>query len=221
MQWPPSPDYEKRLRALQMARRVFDALFEECHRLVNLSKMYDGLFIDHRRPGQLTYRGPSKRHLLAKSGVSFWNLASKCMYLQWHLQSSRLADPARTMGRDNLSVHQMNERLAACDRLTAPIKKLAAAIDDYAKHTRPVRHRLGAHNDLDTHLDEPELGAHSDAVMAQFFRDLNGYTDHVGRALGRFRGKLGYVQTGNADDLLRVLEAGLSALKAKRETRRK
>ena len=126
-------------------------------------------------------------------------------------QVSRLTDPPRSMGRDNLTVEHVNSLLSAEGKLTPAIAAASEDLANYRALIRDARNRIISHADRQTAFDNIPLGEHTQADVAKFFQSLYSYVDEVGRAIDV--GPLDFRSTsgpGDVLDLLRYLKRGVS-----------
>lgn len=142
-----------------------------------LRNCYNTYFILYES-GELT-----DRKLYKAGGLFFDDLNT--VYIEYiYLSISRLTDPDRSSGRENLSVLNLNKQLIAVELMTEDIQKFSEPLQDFGNSISGVRNRLIAHNDRETHLKDLKLGETSRDAVVEFFDYLQLYCDEVGRATG-------------------------------------
>jgi AbiU2 len=129
--------------------------------------------------------GDGVRTILGKSAIHFFvDLQFILQEYTW-LQAAKLADPARTKGRENLTIAYLHEAMAAAGiAVSAEAKRHADAIYRYLDLLKPTRNRYLAHLDKDTVLNGQELGGHTEQQMYAFVVSLQAYCDEIGRSVG-------------------------------------
>ena len=125
----------------------------------------------------------------------------------WIMVVCRLTDPAKSFGRENLTVANLVESLESLHLLTDEIKKRSAGLQRYRNLLNDARNRVISHADKATFLQPELLGQHQEHQVTDFLDDLQEFNDLVGLALGEgpldFRGTSG---PGDAYDLIRILK---------------
>jgi hypothetical protein len=138
--------------------------------------------------------------------VIFFGDLNRILQEYCYLQVCKITDPAKTMGRANLTVEAVNNALGAAGLMTPEIKQYATAMMRYRSFIKEPRNRLISHLDAKTVLKGAEIGGHDAHEVTIFFEAMQNYCDEVGRAVGEgpldFRWSAG---AGDTLDLLRVL----------------
>lgn len=128
------------------------------------------------------------------------------------LQICKLTDPARSFGRENLTVKHINKLLEKENKLTSEISQAADGIASYRDLIEDSRNKIISHADKDAMLTGGTLGEHQREDVNHFFECLYSYVDEVGNAIGvgplDFRSTYG---SGDVLDLLRHLKTGLTS----------
>lgn len=146
--------------------------------------------------------------VLKRTAPLFFTDLNLILVEYWFMVASRITDPARTMGRENLTVRNLLEDLRDQDASTPEIEAAAAALQGYRSLIEGARNRLVSHADKAAFLAKASLGGHSEAALLQFLHDLQIFNDLVGNAVGE--GPLdisGTSGSGDAYDLIRALKS--------------
>lgn len=128
------------------------------------------------------------------------------------LQICRLTDPARSCGRENLTVNRINEMLKDEKKLTLEISQASNGIASYRDLIVASRNKIISHADKSAVLKGAALGGHQQEDVSLFFKCLYHYVDEVGNTIGV--GPLDFSSTygsGDVLDLIRYLKAGLTS----------
>ena len=151
--------------------------------------------------------GPETERLLQESAGLFFGDLNTMMQEYAILVVCRLTGPAESFGKANLSTQRFTALMRQRGCLTPEIERLDARLTAYGELLKPARDKIIAHSDLEVHIDDVALGAHSEEVMVEFFENLQAYFDAVGNAVGV--GPLDFQHTpgpGDVIDLVRKLE---------------
>lgn len=152
--------------------------------------------------------------VLKKSAAWFFHDINHMMQEYIILLVCRLTDPPETSGKANLTIQRMNELLHENNCFSEEIENLSDGIMNYRNLLQPIRNKIIAHNDRNTHVFESSLGGHTEEEMMNFFdHDLQGYFDAVGIAIDI--GPLDFRATpaeGDVLDLIRTLKKGLGII---------
>ena len=133
------------------------------------------------------------------------------------LQIAKLTDPSASVGRENLTIPNLNDRLKAEGLWTQEIDDLSAELMRYRDLINLSRNRLIAHSDKATIVSGLIVGAHADHEPDLFFRNLNVYTDVVARQVGE--DALSYAAMpgpGDVLDLIKLLRDARRAMAGSR-----
>ena len=145
--------------------------------------------------------------MLRRVAPLFFEDLNSILQEYFFLQVRKITDPAKTMGRDNLTVQNINEDLVSAGLMTQEILTLSKRILAYRNIVSNISNRVVAHADKETAFRPDFVGAHSERELESFMADMHSYTDAVGIALGV--GPLDYrTQAGPGDvlDLVRALK---------------
>ena len=151
--------------------------------------------------------GPETERILRESAGLFFADLNTIMQEYAVLLVCRLTGPAESFGKANLSTQRFTNLMRDSGCLTPEIERLDAALREYGRLLKPARNKIIAHSDLEVHVDDIALGAHSEEVMVEFFENVQAYFDAVGNAVGI--GALDFRNTpgsGDVIDLVRKLE---------------
>lgn len=155
--------------------------------------------------------GEDTENLMMATAPHFFHDLNLLLIEYCLLQICRLTDPARSFGRDNLTVHHINEMLENEKMLTDEIAKSSDGIASYRDIIVDSRNKIISHADKSALLNGGTLGEHQQEDVIQFFKCLYRYVDEVGNAVGvgplDFRSTYG---SGDVFDLIRYLKAGLT-----------
>lgn len=122
------------------------------------------------------------------------------------LQIAKLTDPPASVGRENLTIPNLNGRLKTEGLLTQEIDDFSAELIRYRELINLSRNRLIAHSDKETIASDLILGVHADYEPDLFFKNLNAYTDAVARQVGEDPLCYGAMPgPGDVLDLIRLL----------------
>lgn len=119
------------------------------------------------------------------------------------LQVCRLTDPARSAGKDNLTVEYINSLLQDEGLLTSEILDASNGLSLYRSLINDSRNWIISHADKRALLDSLPIGEHSEADISVFFENLYRYVDSVGTVVGV--GPVDFRTTSGAGDSLDLL----------------
>ena len=177
-------------------RKTFVAFRDECVWLQTCYNTFNTLFPHDK----------STDSVLRHAAPQFFAELNTVYVEYWTLIVSRLTDPPRTMGRENLTVRNLTESLGSAGLLTAEIQRLADGLQSYRALINDARNKLVSHADKAAFLSDAVIGAHGKTDVQRFVGELQVFNDRVGEVLGE--GPLDYQCTGcagDAQDLLRAL----------------
>ncbi|MGY0561183.1 AbiU2 domain-containing protein [Luteimonas sp. A277] len=150
---------------------------------------------------------PETEAALRRTASLFFGDLNSILQEYFFLQARKITDPARSYGRENLSVNDINAGLTEAGLMTPEISALSASMLSYRTLISDISNRVVAHADKATALCPGLVGAHSESELESFMSNIRAYTDAVGIALGI--GPLDYkTQAGSGDvvDLIRTLK---------------
>lgn len=150
---------------------------------------------------------PTTKHVLEESASLFFHDLSIIMHEYYFLLVCRLTGPAKSVGKDNLTIQRFTKLMDDNGCLTTEIKELNAQLIKYGEILKPARDKIIAHSDWETHTNLTALGQHTEEQTAQFFEDLQAYFDAAGIVIGV--GPLDFRYTpgpGDAIDLMMCLQ---------------
>ena len=178
-------------------RATFVAFRKECIWLRTCYDTFYALFGDNEE---------NERVLRSAAPVFFTDL--NVIFIEyWVLVVSRITDPAKSMGRENLTVQNLMGALASSGDSNPAIEATAKALQDYRALVVNGRNRIVSHADKEAFLANSVLGAHAEADLCLFLRNLQLFNDLVGETVGE--GPLDFTGTsepGDAYDLIRALK---------------
>ena len=151
--------------------------------------------------------GDETEALLRKSAAWFFTDLNRILQEYFLLQARKITDPATSLGRENLSIPNLNSKLLSEGLLSKEIEDLSAQLLDYRELIRLANNRVIAHHDKETVLAGTILGTHSANKVDSFMNNIRAYTDAVGHATGI--GPLDHktlAARGDVLDLLRQLK---------------
>ena len=151
--------------------------------------------------------GPNTTDLLQRSAANFFADLNHILVEYWVLVVSRITDPARTMGRENITVKLILEILDQLNLPTIEIQSESDGLHRYRAILNDARNRVVSHADKETFLNPALLGEHTPHDITKFLESLQKFNDLVGDALGE--GPLDFQSTygpGDVFDLLRALK---------------
>ena len=184
---------------LDQLRKDFDWFRSECIKLRNTFNVYHALYESDDEETDAALR---------QTACLFFHDLNDWLIQLLLLQIGRLTDPARTSGRENLTVCWIVEEVGKVGRLIPEIDDLGAELMRYRqRNIRDVRNKYISHNDLKAFQCRQKYGQHRKDEAYGFFENLQKFTDEVGNAIGD--GPLDYsVQAGPGDvqDLIRALK---------------
>lgn len=156
--------------------------------------------------------GRETLNLLEKTAPAFFQDLQTILIEYFRIQVCKLTDPAKTHGRDNLTVKYLNVKLTQENLLTTEIRSCAEEIIKYGDLISQSRNRIACHSDKETILANVPIGEHTQGDIDRFFENLHRYVDSVSRALGVSPLDSGSTSgPGDALDLLRYLKSGWGA----------
>ncbi len=182
--------------AIGQIKDDFDWFRSECIKLRNTYNTYLALFEG----------GTETEELLQRNAELFFTDLNEWLIQLIFIQAGRLTDPETTRGKPNLTVEHFVSKLFAEDLLDDEIEMLACKLHGYRRKILAARNKSVAHLDVSIIRRNLTLGEHLPAEATDFFKNLNEFTDAVGKAIGV--GPLDYsVQAGPGDvvDLIRLL----------------
>lgn len=180
-------------------KKEFEAFRAQCIWLRNCYNTYADLYESDTNTKEL---------LRKAAGIFFHDLNRILIEYCW-LQICKITDPPESHGRDNLTIKYFDEKvktLSLGDQTLEEIDKLSKEIHRYRTILNQGRNRVVTHLDKETIVSGKTIGEHSAQDLQDFLKNLNQYTDAVGRAIGS--GPLDYMTTpgvGDVQDLVTAL----------------
>ena len=178
-------------------QETFLAFREQCIWLQSCFDTYKALYES----------GEDAEKLMAATAPHFFHDLNLILIEYCLLQICKLTDPARSFGRENLTVKHINELLEKEKKLTSEISQASDGIASYRDLIVDSRNKIISHADKDVILKGGTIGEHEREDVNQFFKCLYSYVDEVGNAIGvgplDFRSTYG---SGDVLDLIRHLK---------------
>ena len=178
----------------------FERLRETCIELRVLSNEFKRLFSVADKP------------TLDATGPVVFQRIHYCMIEVWWLRVGRLMDPAKSSGRENLSIRNICDRLQRQFGTDPKIDRVDQAILAIWDKMKNARNKQVAHSDLEASRGDTWLGTLSEGDEDDIENSMQELCDLIGNKLGA--GPLDYRASGckgDASDLLGFLEFGLRA----------
>ncbi len=147
------------------------------------------------------------KRVLRRAAAAFFDELNVMMIEYWIMAVSRITDPPKTKGHENLTVKNLLEGLKEQKALTPEINDAATALQNYRCLIQNARNKLVSHADKEAFMAKASLGEHSEAELRKFLNDLQIFNDLVGKAIGE--GPLDFSGTsrpGDAYDLIHALK---------------
>lgn len=177
-------------------RDDFIALREQCIIIKRNFDTYNGLFFS------------GHDDLLKTVAVIFFNDIAQIFQRDWLLQVTKIMDPAKVnIGdqiRRNISIKLINTHLRKLNLLTDEMDRLSKNIFAYGQLLKPLRNRMLAHIDRESHFSKQVLGETTKDELDKFIIHQQQYCDLVGIALGE--GPLDFSGSGCSGDVYDLLE---------------
>lgn len=173
----------------------FTAFLESCIWLQNCLETFNYLYNSDKET----------EDTLRRVAPLFFEDLNSILQEYFFLQVRKITDPARTRGRDNLTIEKINEGLIQSRLMSPEILNLSARIHAYRDILSDLSNRVIAHTDKETAFRPDYVGAHSEDDLMSFMSDLHSYTDAVGVALGI--GPLDYCGQAGSGDVLDLIKA--------------
>ena len=179
--------------ALQKSFRLFR---EECIWLRCCYNTYHGLYES----------GSEVTDILSSVAKIFFGDLNRILIEYCWLQICKITDPAKSQGRENLTMKHIDSLLAENGLMTDKIKCCSQSILRYSEQLRTARNRLVSHLDKQSVMNGSPIGQHGRDEVEAFFEHLQEYVDAVGTTVGvgplDFRASSG---PGDVTDFLRKL----------------
>ena len=184
----------------QDIREMHKLLFEECVWLRTCYNNFNMLF----------WSGTYIEELLRKSAAIFFDDINR-MYVEYFIVLvARITDPAKSLGKDNLTIYSLNEALEQEGVMTPEIKDLVVSIGLYRNRILDARNKLVSHMDKNAFLCGGSLGGHAGPELEQFFDDIQTYMNLSGDLVGNGPSDFSVTsRKGDVLDLIKVLEKGV------------
>ena len=146
--------------------------------------------------------------LLQRCAAHFFADLNHILIEYWVLVVARITDPAKTMGRENVTAKLILEMLDELGLLTVEIQSESDGLHRYRAILNDARNRVVSHADKQTFLNPTLLGMHAPHDITEFLTHLQKFNDLVGEALEE--GPLDFQSTygpGDVFDLIRALKS--------------
>ncbi|MDX1251757.1 MAG: hypothetical protein IDH49_05830 [Gammaproteobacteria bacterium] len=146
--------------------------------------------------------------LLNRTASFFFNIVQDGIWEDVLLHISRLTDPPRSVGRDNLTI-KLLPSLIQDNALRTEVEKLVAVCVERAEFAREHRNRRLAHRDL-LHATEPPAAPFSGISRAHIEQMLLALRNLMNRLDGHFRDTTvayeRFITSNGAENLLSALQ---------------
>lgn len=143
------------------------------------------------------------REVLSAAASLFFSDLNRILIEYCWLQICKITDPAKSSGRDNLTVENINASLRESGLMTDEICHHSQCLRHYRKLINKGRNRLVSHLDKDSVMKGVDIGEHDETDVIRFFECLQGYVDVVGNAVGV--GPLDFRSTAGRGDVLDLI----------------
>lgn len=184
---------------------IFNEIAEEvCN--INLHWKYlTELFIDG--PGE------RKQEILNQASPIFFDFAFHLFYDHILLRSAKLSDPAKQAGSENLSIHNLIEKLEPIPQeISSDIQKHIKQITDNLASIKSHRNKRIAHNDLEAKLSRLKLPQVNEAEISSVINGLEDLLNVISRQYFGFTRDYKASVPNNCEPshLLAVLKSGIA-----------
>lgn len=177
-------------------QRIVEAFCKECAWARIVYDQYSKLF----------EQGDVRLNLLDKIASTFFRDLSEIMKDYLLAQICKLTDPAKTLGKPNLTADYLIEYLPWTPDKKEELAQISLKLSSFRKHIVHARNKILAHNDLTTSLDVNTLGAFPEGEEKVFWENLQ---DFVNVAYGHYFGSpypIDAISQYDADDLINALK---------------
>jgi hypothetical protein len=154
---PPPPDAR--------GVKIVEEFGQECHRVHAYWQMSKYLFDEN----------PSVENLKAPHYEHFFAVIKSSLYESFILGIVRLHDNAEMSGSENLTVDYVIKRIQWDAASKRELIELSTKMISFANKLTLVRHKFTAHNDLQTILQRPVLGAFDLGEDEGYFMNLETF----------------------------------------------
>ena len=176
------------------------------------------LYIKWHEYVELFGKSPSRIDLLNKSAPLFFRIVQDALWEEVLLHISRLTDPPKSAGKDNLTIQRLSGLVN--QEIEATISKQIAEAVNNADFCRDWRNRRIAHRDLKLAVDKQaeQLKPASRDKVRQALEDiakvLNAISEHY------MKSTIGFDlvrEPGGAEELIYILDDGIKADNERRQ----
>ena len=154
-------------------RQTFVVFRDECIWLRNCYNTFAAVFES----------GDETQRILRETAELFFDDLDRILVEYVFLQACKIADPAKSRGRNNLTLNSLNADLEAEGIFTDEISEVSKRIIRYRDRLKSVRDRRISHLDKEATLTRQPTGEHDPEEVSAFFEDLQTYCDAVGNAV--------------------------------------
>jgi hypothetical protein len=130
------------------------------------------------------FRGRAGQHYLRGRFPYGMEVIAKCISNQVLAGVARIHDPATQGSNQNLSVHRVVENLEWTVEQKAELVEIVNKMEGVAQNLKKLRHKVLAHNDLNTIMNSRSIGLPGNRGFRVYFEILQQLVNR----LGEFRG---------------------------------
>jgi len=164
--------------------------------LLNVRRIYAELFEDEQ-----------SEVLMEKTARSFFVDLGSIMHCYLLLECAKITDRAKTGDKENLTIDNLIESIEWPSDIRKELEALREKTMPFTNHILPARHKLCAHTDKKTVLEDRMLGEFPPGEDKEFLETLHRFCDIIHKAcFGTIFGEISTAQAGHVSDLKGALE---------------
>jgi hypothetical protein len=168
--------------------------------LLNVRRIYTELFEDEQT-----------QVLMQKTASSFFGDLSRIMHGYLLLELTKITDPAKTCGQENLTIDNLIEGIEWPSDIRKELEALRDKTKPFSNRILPARHKLLAHLDKQTVLADRTLGEFPEGEEKQFLKTLQRFCDVIYKAcFGEVFGQISLAIQGDVIDFKGTLEKAIA-----------
>ncbi len=168
--------------------------------LLNVRRIYAQLFEDEQ-----------SEVLMEKTAPSFFVDLASIMHCYLLLECAKITDRAKTGDKENLTIDNLIESIEWPSDIRKELEALRDKTTPFTNHILPARHKLCAHTDKKTILENRLLGEFPEGEDKEFLETLQKVCDVTYQAcFGTIYGEISTPQSGDLRDLKGALEKAVA-----------
>lgn len=128
---------------------------------------------------RLFENGEERHKLFEETASTFFSDLLRIYKEYLFIQICKLTDPAKTMGKPNLTTNYLIEHLPWPRDIKTELESISEKLMKFRNYIIEARHKILSHNDLIATVDRSTLGAFPEGEEKEFWNNLQDFVNNI------------------------------------------